>query len=108
MDADTLLTRLSCLRRFTSGGLRAPHKPLLILFALGRLKHGRDDAISYCDADAILALLLRIYGPTGTRARTADPFGRLESDGIWRIQGDRCSLFDRGGNLRPAVLRQRM
>ena len=35
----------------------------------------------------------------------ADPFTRLENDGIWAlVSGDRRTLFDAGGNARPSIL----
>src|SRR5262249_34134954 len=65
------------------------------------------DAVSYRDADKIVTPLLRKYGPTGTRARIADPFARLEGDGLWQIRAtNRDELFDNGGNARPALLQK--
>jgi putative restriction endonuclease len=105
MPPERLLDRLTNVRRFAANGVRAPHKPLLILNALGRLKHEGCTQIRYADAERVLAPLLRIYGAPGTRARVADPFARLESDGVWRLHdADRATLFDRGGNARPAIL----
>lgn len=109
LTADELLEHLRRIRRFGAGDIRAPHKPLLLLYALGRLKHGGAREIRYLEAEAVLRPLLHIYGPPGTRARTADPFGRLLADGIWRLNmaaPDRIKMLDRGGNPRPSFLRE--
>jgi len=106
-EAD-FLRRLGHLRQFSSGGRRAPHKPVLLLYALAQLKHHRREAIRYREADEVVTPLLKTYGPIGTRARVADPFARLEGDGIWEIKSvARDDLFDSGGNARPGVLSQR-
>ena len=41
LDRETLLAKFDGIRQFARGGRRAPHKPLLLLYALGRLKHDR-------------------------------------------------------------------
>jgi len=102
VDATDFLNRIDGLRRHTGNGVRAPHKPLLLLFALARLKAGKA-TISYSEADNVLPRLLRTYGPSGTRARVADPFVRLRSDGIWQLDA-RPDLFDGSGQGRPAAM----
>lgn len=102
MDATEFLDRLAKLRRFSGSGVRAPHKPLLLLFALARLQAGKA-TVGYREADAVLPRLLRAYGPPGTRARVADPFVRLRSDGIWCLDAA-PDLFDASGQGRPAVM----
>jgi putative restriction endonuclease len=102
MDAPDFLSRLDRLRRHASGGLRAPHKPLLLLYALARWRDGQE-TLRYRDADAVLPALIRTYGPPGTRARVADPFVRLRSDGIWRLDAG-AELMDASDQGRPGAL----
>lgn len=105
-DAElALIHKLRHLRRFSAGGRPALHKPLLLLYALAELKLRHRDTASYREADEIVTPLLRDFGPTGTRARVADPFARLEGDGLWQIRAtNRDELFDGGGNARPGAL----
>lgn len=99
------LDRLRKIRQHSYAGRRVVHKPLLILYVLGRLKHHSVGRVRYREANSQIKPLLHRYGPPGTRARVADPFTRLESDGIWTlVSNNRDTLFDAGGNARPGAL----
>jgi hypothetical protein len=39
LDRETLIAGFDGIRQLAQGGRRAPHKPLLLLYALARLKH---------------------------------------------------------------------
>src|SRR4051794_11345120 len=67
VDTTEFLDKLAGLRRHSGNGVRAPHKPLLLLFALAQFKAG-EDKIGYRQVDAVLPTLIRTYGPQGTRA----------------------------------------
>ena len=41
LDPEALLPKFDGIRPFARGGRRAPDKPLLLLYALARLKHDR-------------------------------------------------------------------
>ncbi|MCK8784706.1 hypothetical protein M0638_09965 [Roseomonas sp. NAR14] len=105
MDAATFLAVLRKLRRHPGPAGPAPHKPLMLLYALVQLRqHGRH-RIGYRDADRVVGSLLARNASAGTRARVADPFLRLETDGIWQVElADRVEVLDGGGNGRPAIL----
>jgi hypothetical protein len=47
LDRETLLARVDRIRQFARGGRRALHKPLLLLYALARLKHDRQTEITF-------------------------------------------------------------
>ena len=99
------LNKLRKLRQHSYDGRRALHKPLLLLYVLGQLKHHGAGRVRYSEAKKQIEPLLHRYGPPGTRARVADPFARLEGDGIWTlISSERAALFDAGGNARPGAL----
>ncbi|MGW7518334.1 phosphorothioated DNA-binding restriction endonuclease [Streptomyces sp. NPDC054796] len=75
------------LRQWSRGGERAPHKPLLMLYALGRHQRDPDAALRYSDVERDLRTLLEEYGPPrGTTP--AYPFHHLTSDGVWEVRTD--------------------
>ncbi len=71
-------------------GERAPHKPLLILYAIGKLLRGEDKLISYADIEEDLTNLLKEFGPWRKTYHPEQPFWRLrnakdEKDIVWEI-----------------------
>jgi putative restriction endonuclease len=104
-QGEEFLRRLTRLRKFSAYGKTAIHKPVLILYALSELAHRQAETIHYRAAETVVAPILVKFGPAGSRARVADPFARLESDGIWKIRAtNREELFDASGNARPGLL----
>ncbi|MGI5377332.1 phosphorothioated DNA-binding restriction endonuclease [Streptomyces sp. CA-251387] len=82
------LERTAKLRQWSRGGARAPHKPLLLLYALGRFQEDADSELRYSTVEADLARLLAEYGPPN-RTTPAYPFHHLVSDGVWEVRTDR-------------------
>lgn len=82
------IKRVSTLRQWTSNGLRAPHKPLLMLYALGRFQQCQDQALRYSDIEQDMRELLQDYGPAH-RTSPAYPFHHLTGDGVWVVRTDR-------------------
>ncbi|WP_447042080.1 phosphorothioated DNA-binding restriction endonuclease [Streptomyces sp. DSM 118878] len=80
--------RAARLRQWTRGGTRAPHKPLLFLYALSRFQQGADDELRYSAVEEDLRGLLTEYGP-GNRTTPAYPFHHLVSDGVWEVRTER-------------------
>jgi putative restriction endonuclease len=82
------LERAAILRQWSRDGVRAPHKPLLLLYALGRFQADAEDELRYTAVEADLKRLLAEYGPTrGTTP--AYPFHHLVSDEVWEVRTDR-------------------
>ncbi len=107
------LGRVARVRQFRKDGERAPHKPLLLLYALGRAANGVGGPIAYRDAEPDLSRLLDEYGPP-RKSQAAYPFRRLANDeGIWTITtpsgedpGDsagRLRSLDATGSLSPEL-----
>ena len=69
------------------GGQRAAHKPLLVLYAIGKLLRGEGRLISYADTEEDLRNLLKEFGPWKPNHRPQYPFWRLrnEKQKIWEI-----------------------
>jgi putative restriction endonuclease len=105
-DRETLLARFDGIRQFARGGRRAPHKPLLLLYALARLKHDRQTEIRFNATETIVNPLLRSYGPWSSGAHVSYPYGRLVNDGLWHLPA-RAQLLDANGNVREGVARER-
>ncbi|WP_017598486.1 phosphorothioated DNA-binding restriction endonuclease, partial [Nocardiopsis lucentensis] len=78
------IDRVAGMRRWTRNGYRAPHKPLLLLYALGHHQRHGARPIPYSEAERRLAHLLREFGPP-RRTSPAYPFHHLTSDGLWRV-----------------------
>jgi putative restriction endonuclease len=106
LDRETLLARFDGIRQFARGGRRAPHKPLLLLYALARLKHDRQAEVRFNTTEAIVNPLLRSYGPWGSGAHVSYFYGRLVNDGLWLLP-DRAELVDATGNVRERLARER-
>lgn len=84
-ERDAWLDRVAGIRRWARGGERAPHKPLLLLYALGRLQRTGRSEMTYADAEPDLDRLLRDFGPANTTT-PAYPFHHLQTDGLWIVQ----------------------
>ena len=79
------IERAERLRLWSRDGERAPHKPLLLLYALGRLQRSGKASISFADAAEPLKDLLREYSPTGSALHPEYPFFYLQNDGLWTL-----------------------
>ncbi|MBF6046338.1 restriction endonuclease [Streptomyces sp. NRRL B-1677] len=80
--------RTSNLRQWRQGGVRAPHKPLLFLYALGRYQQDAGSVLKYSAVEGDLKRLLAEYGPAN-KTTPAYPFHHLVSDGVWEVRTDR-------------------
>jgi putative restriction endonuclease len=88
---EEVLHRLAKFRQYQRGGKRVPHKPLLVLLALGRLSETGSSTLPWSAAETKLADLIAEFGPPSRTSRAqsaAYPFTRLRADGIWRIDQD--------------------
>lgn len=85
MNELELKERISKLNIWEKGGQRAPHKPLLILYALGRLQQGGNRLINYEDVRQDLIDLLSEFGPYRRAYSPENPFSRLHKDGFWEL-----------------------
>ena len=91
MTDDEVVERLTSFRQYTHNGQRVPHKPLLVLMALGQLDRDGTSAIPWSVAERKLADLITEFGPPSRTTRpqsAAYPFTRLRSDGIWTLDRD--------------------
>lgn len=82
---DTLLRQFRDLNVWRRGDERAPHKPLLVLYALGQLQAGADRLIPFDRLEGPLERLLEEFGPPRKSAHPELPFYHLQTDGVWKI-----------------------
>ncbi|MBT2235080.1 phosphorothioated DNA-binding restriction endonuclease [Nonomuraea sp. NEAU-A123] len=78
------IERVAEIRRWTRGGERAPHKPLLLLYVLGHFQRNGNRPIPFSAAEAELKKLLKEYGPPRDTS-PGYPFHHLTSDGLWLV-----------------------
>lgn len=98
-EREEWLGRVARIRRWSRGGERAPHKPLLLLYALGRIQRMGNSEMRYADTRADLDRLLRDYGPSGRKTTSAYPFFHLQNDGLWVLRTERGEPRDSPGWL---------
>ena len=87
MESD-LLKRFRSIRIFAKGGKLAPHKPLLLLYALAQFKNEKIERIAFNDAESIVGPLIQTYGPFNSTTSVTYPYARLANDKseIWWIE----------------------
>ncbi len=83
---DSVLEKFRGLKVWQRGDERAPHKPLLVLLALGNYASGAGRLIPYSQIDAPLKRLLEAFGPPRKSHHTEYPFWRLQNDGVWELE----------------------
>ncbi|HXZ73399.1 MAG TPA: hypothetical protein VEH31_21345, partial [Streptosporangiaceae bacterium] len=86
MTRDEFLDLLARLRRASVGGIRAPHKPLLLLWLFGRFAAVGSSAATYEEAEGPVSTLINDFGPpvvsaSAERHRAAMPFVHLPPRG---------------------------
>jgi putative restriction endonuclease len=77
MTRDAALGLFDRLNVWSRGGRRAPHKPPLVLYALGRWSRGEPAGIPFKQADADLTGLLKEFGPPRQSYHPEYPSWRL-------------------------------
>jgi len=94
MQPEELKQAIQKIKMWQRGGERAPHKPLLLLYALGRLTRGEPRQMNYKEVKDDLKSLLDEFGPPRANQSPSYPFTRLCNDrlpqsetAIWKIEG---------------------
>ncbi len=107
MNREEFLAALDSLNVWKRGGVRAPHKPLLLLLALGRLSQDENRLVRYEDVEARLRQLLERFGPPRKATHPEFPFRHLQTDGLWEIpEKDNLPKKKSGRSVPAAALRK--
>ncbi len=90
MNREDFLRRVDGINVWKRQGKRAPHKPLLLLLALGRVQRGAPRLARY-DREVAeeLKKLLRHFGTPRAVLHPEAPFARLRGDGLWEVIADK-------------------
>ena len=83
LTRDELLGLLARLRRATVGGIRAPHKPLLLLWLFGRFAAAGSSAAAYEEAGEPVSTLINDFGPPVATRRCARCTMRCSTWACW-------------------------
>lgn len=100
MNRDAILALFDTLAVWSRGDQRAPHKPLLVLYALGRWSRGEMADVPFREVDADLTGLLKEFGPSRKSHHAEYPFWRLQNDGVWAVHAT-GTLTPRQGSTDP-------
>ena len=101
MDREEILEKFEKLKIWKRTGERAPHKPLLVLYAIGKLLRDDDRVLRYSEVDDKLGNLLKEFGPGQANRGTQYPFWRLQNDGIWEVSdSEQIGQTDSGDALK--------
>ena len=95
-DGEQFLQALTSLNIWKRGDERAPHKPLLVLYALARISRGEPRMVPYAEAMEPLRRLLTEFGPARQTHHPEQPFARLANDGIWELRTERVGHVAEG------------
>src|ERR1051325_9330171 len=87
MQSDQIRKLFSQINVWKRSDERAPHKPLLLLYALAKCSQGESREIAYREVDRELRKLLIEFGPSRKSYHPEYPFWRLQNDGLWELQG---------------------
>jgi putative restriction endonuclease len=82
---------------WSKGDQRAPHKPLLILLALGKFQQNQQ-TVMFAEIKDQLAKLIEDFGPPRKAIKPQFPFVRLANDGIWRLNKNYQGISDPSAN----------
>lgn len=96
-QASEILALFERLVTWSSGDQRAPHKPLLVLYALGRWEQGQASN-PYAEVSDALTSLLKEFGPPRKVHHPNQPFWRLQNDGVWEVVSDSLLTMSADGS----------
>ena len=104
-DDEDFLQRVESIRTYRKGERRAPHKPLLLLYAIAELTRGRRQ-LSFLTVKEVLEPLLDAYAPpVASRHQPELPYWHLASDGLWEVEDAENLARQRSGFPTMAALR---
>ena len=99
MNQQAVIEQFLNIRSWLSDGGRAPHKPLLLLYALGQLAKG-ETRFSFVEIDKTVKQLLQEFGPPRKSYHPEYPFWRLQNDhNLWNVGASRAVQPNKSGDV---------
>lgn len=88
MTRSEFLHKIENIRTWRRRGEHAPHKALMLLLMLGRVKRGEEPVLEYLRMVPAFKKLIEEFGPRRSIRdnQTHRPFEVLEKDGIWWVE----------------------
>ncbi len=100
-----LIDKFKHITMWKSGGKRAPHKPLLVLYAIGCLLGNKSRLMPYEEVEKGLKELLMAFGPSTASLRAEYPFWRLQNDNLWEVEdSERFRVTASGDPIRTELI----
>lgn len=96
MNREEIINIFRNLTVWKRGDERAPNKPLLILYALGKYQNGHKKLL-FKNIDSPIQQLLINFGPSRQAYHPEYPFWRLQNDDIWVLENSE-NVTARKGN----------
>ena len=103
---EDLLERVQTIRVDSRHGRRSPHKPLLLLLAIGRHFNGCERLVTFGDIEGDLNRLIRRFGLPDSRENSYHPFWHLRNDGLWQIDRPELVRMTTAGHAYISDLRE--
>nr|WP_312854706.1 HNH endonuclease [Bacillus aquiflavi] len=91
LNREKLLEHVKTLAVWKKNGVRAPHKPLLLLYAISQVKNNSQRLFIYSEIKEKLKELLIEFGPVRKSYHPEEPFVRLVHDGLWELSNDQVN-----------------
>ncbi len=85
MPREDIIKKFQKMRAKQTEGQYSPHKPLLVLYAIGKLRRGEERLTPYFQVDEDLGKLLQKFGSEEMKDGTNYPFWRLRNDSLWEV-----------------------
>ncbi|MBK0404647.1 HNH endonuclease [Adhaeribacter sp. BT258] len=85
MTDSEILCQFENINTWKSKGIRAPHKPLLMLISLAEIQRGNTGFIPFSTIEPKLRDLLVDFGPSRKTVYPTFPFIRLANDNLWQF-----------------------
>ncbi len=106
MNREELLAKFQNLRVWSRYGVRAPYKPMLAIWVIGRCLADKPRMVAFNSVDAELTKLIRLFGPHHGSVPTEQPFWRMQNDDVWEVDIRDLDILDSSGFPRVPMLRE--